>query len=110
MALVAGKNYNMKYTVQKIVMENSNVYNFLYENELLGHLIDTEDSRVLVQTSDISIIPIVESFNFSGNCWIVENEEYKLITLNPSPELEPLYEFKVVNLSDNLLIESEISE
>jgi len=97
----------MKYTVQKIVMENSNVYNFLYENELLGHLIDTEDSRVLVQTSDISIIPIVESFNFSGNCWLLEDGEYKLITLNPVPILEPIYEFKVINLSDNLLSESE---
>lgn len=100
----------MKYTVQKIVMKNSNVYNFLYENKLLGHVIDTEDSRVLVQTSDISIIPIVESFNFSGNCWLLEDGEYKLKTLNPSPELQPLYEFKVVNLSENLLVESEILE
>lgn len=100
----------MKYTVQKIVMENSNVYNFIYENELLGHLIDTEDSRVLVQTSDISIIPIAESFNFSGYCWLLENDEYKLITLNPSPELEPIYEFKVVNLVNNLLVESTTLE
>lgn len=91
-------------------MQNSNIYNFLYENELLGHLIETDDSRVLVQTSDISIIPVVESFNFSGECWLLENENYKLINLNSSPELEPLYEFKVVNLSDYLLVESEILE
>lgn len=100
----------MKYTVQKIIMQNSNIYNFLYENELLGHLIETDDSRVLVQTSDISIIPVVESFNFSGECWLLENENYKLINLNSSPELEPLYEFKVINLSDYLLVESEILE
>jgi hypothetical protein len=100
----------MKYTVQKIIMDNAVVYNFLYENELLGHLIDTEDSRVLVSAGDTSIIPIVESFNFSGNCWVLDEGEYKLYILNPSPELEPLYEFKVVNLEDNLLVESEISE
>jgi hypothetical protein len=100
----------MKYTVQKIIMQNSNIYNFLYENELLGHLIETDNSRVLVQTSDISIIPVVESFNFSGECWLLENENYKLINLNSSPELEPLYEFKVINLSDYPLVESEILE
>lgn len=98
----------MKYTIQKIVMENCIVYNFLYESELLGHIIETDDSRVLVQAGDYPIIPLVESFNFDGNCWLLENEEYKLITLKATPELEPLYEFKVINLSDNLLVESMI--
>jgi hypothetical protein len=97
----------MKYNVQKIIMKNTNVYNFLHESELLGHLIDNGDSQVLIPVSDISIIPIVESFNFSGDCWLIENGEYKLITLNPVPILEPIYEFKVINLSDNLLSESE---
>lgn len=98
----------MKYTIQKIVMENCIVYNFLYESELFGHIIETEDSKVLIQAGDFPIIPLVESFGFKGNCWLLENEEYKLITLTPTPELEPLYEFKVVNLCDNLLVESRI--
>jgi hypothetical protein len=98
----------MKYTIQKIVMENCNVYNFLYESELFGHIIETEDSRVLIQTSDFPIIPLVESFGFDGNCWLLEDEEYKLITLKATPGVEPIYEFKVVNLSDNLLVESMI--
>ena len=97
----------MKYNVQKIIMKNANVYNFLHENVLLGHLIDNGESQVLIQTSDISIVPIVESFNFSGDCWLLEDGEYKLVNLSPSPELEPIYEFKVINLSDNLLTESE---
>lgn len=100
----------MPYTVQKIIMKNSVVYNFLYESKILGHLIETEDSRVLVETSDIAITPIVESFGIEGDVWLLENEEYKLRTLNPSPEFEPNYNFKVINLSENLLIESEISE
>jgi len=97
----------MKYELQKIIMKNCTVYNFLYETRLLGHLMETDDSRVLVQTSDISIIPIAESFLFEGSCWLVENDEYKLITLNASPEFTPLYEYKVINLDENLLLESE---
>jgi len=91
-------------------MENCTVYNFLYENELLGHLIESEDSRVLVETSDTSIIPIAESFNVGGNVWLLEDGDYKLVTLNPSPEMQPIYEFKVINLPDLFLAESETSK
>lgn len=100
----------MKYNVQKVIMENCTVYNFLYKNELLGHLIESEDSRVLVETSDTSIIPIAESFNIGGKVWLLEDGDYKLVTLNPSPEMQPMYEFKVINLPDLFLTESEISE
>ena len=100
----------MKYNVQKVIMENCTVYNFLYENELLGHLIESEDSRVLVETSDTSIIPIAESFNIGGNVWFLEDGDYKLVTLNPSPEMQPIYEFKVINLPDLFLAESETSK
>lgn len=100
----------MKYNVQKVIMENCTVYNFLYENELLGHLIESEDSRVLVETSDTSIIPIAESFNIGGNVWLLEDGDYKLVTLNPSPEMQPIYEFKVINLPDLFLAESETSK
>jgi hypothetical protein len=100
----------MKYTIQKIIMENCTIYNFLYKNELLGHLIENQNSKVLVKTSDTPIIPIVEAFNISGDVWLLEDGDYKLRTLNGTSDFEPIFEFKVVNLSDNLLTESEISE
>ena len=95
----------MKYEIQKIIMENCTIYNFLYENRVLGHFIENDDSKVLVQTDEISIIPIAESFLFEGPCWLSENGEYKLIELNPSPELTPLYEFKSINLENYTLNE-----
>jgi len=100
----------MKYTVQKIIMENCTIYNFLYKDELLGHLLENENSRVLIETSDTPLIPIAESFNISGDVWLLEDGDYKLKTLNGTPAFEPIFEFKVVNLSDNFLTESEISE
>lgn len=91
-------------------MANNIVYNFLYENELIGHVLENDDSRVLVPVSDTSIVPVAESFGFDGPAWYLEEGEYKLITLSAATELKPIYEFKVINLSDYLLLQEETSE
>jgi hypothetical protein len=100
----------MKYDIQKVIMKNATIYNFLYENTILGHLIETDDSKVLIQSSDVPLQPIAESFGFEGTMWLFEDEDYKLTNLTPTPEFKPNYDFKVINLSENFLIEEEISE
>ena len=96
----------MRYDIQKIIMKNCTVYNILHESTLLGHIIENEDSKVLVQTDEIPIIPLVESFGFEGKFWLVENEDYKLVELKPTPDFIPLYEFKVINFDNYFLSES----
>lgn len=97
----------MKYELQKIVFNNCNVYNILFESNVIGHIIANEEKTILVQNDELSIIPIAESFGFGGNAYLAKEEGYEKIVLNPSPELKPLYEYKVVNLPEYSLKQLE---
>lgn len=86
-------------------MKNCVVYNILHEENILGHVLESADSNLLVQTSDIPIIPLAESFGFEGNYLIIEDLETKNVFLKSTPDFKPLYEFKTFNYSDYFLSE-----
>ena len=88
----------MKYDIQKVIMKNATIYNFLYEDTILGHLIETNDSKVLIQSSELPLKPIAESFGFGGQVWLFEDEDYKLTNLTPTPDFKPNYDFKVIKI------------
>jgi len=98
----------MGYELQKVILEKGNVYNIFFKSNLLGHVLVENDTMILVQTDEIPIIPLVESFGFSGEAYVSEGNKYSKICLNPAPELRPIYEYKVVNLPNCFLTESEI--
>ncbi|NBO36562.1 hypothetical protein EBU91_03360 [bacterium] len=98
----------MNYELQKIVLKNCSVYNILFEGSVLGHILMNENFSLLVQNDEIPIAPIVESFGFSGNVLLAKENGYESITLNPSEDLKAIYEFKVINLQDQILTEEVI--
>ena len=97
----------MSYELQKIIMKNCTVYNILHEGNILGHVLESPDSNLLVQTSDIPIIPLAESFGFEGNYLILNDTETVNVVLTPTPDFKPLYEFKTFNYSDYFLSETD---
>ena len=98
----------MNYKLQKVLLNDCSLYNILFENTVLGHVLVNEKFTILVQNDELSIVPIVESFGFSGDVLLAKEDGYEKITLNPSLELEPLYEYKVINLQNHSLTEEEI--
>jgi hypothetical protein len=97
----------MKYELQKIVLENCKVYNILFESNVLGHILVGGGKTILVPTDEISIVPIAESFGFDGPALVANENSYETVMLNGSPELKPIYEYKVVNLPDYSLNQLE---
>lgn len=100
----------MKYELQKIVMKNCDIYNVLFESNVLGHILLSENSNILVQVGDLDIISLAESFGFEGNFLLADGEEYKTVNLSPALDFSPLYEFKIINLNDYFLSEAKTSE
>ncbi|MEO5366010.1 MAG: hypothetical protein H7831_06590 [Magnetococcus sp. WYHC-3] len=98
----------MDYEIQKVIFKNCTVYNILHESNILGHVIQHENSNVLIQTDELPIIPLAESFGFQGHFYLATEDGYQSVNLNPTSEFKPLYEFKVINLEDHLLTESEL--
>ena len=86
--------------MQKILLKDCTVYNILFETNVLGHIISSGDSLFLIQTDELPIVPIAESFGFSGKAYLTIENTMDLVELNPASELKPLYEYKVVNLED----------
>lgn len=97
----------MGYELQKVILEKGNVYNIFFDSRLLGHVLIENDTMILAQTDEVPIIPLVESFGFSGEAYIAEHQGYSKIMLKGTPEFTPLYEYKVVNLPDCFLSEAE---
>jgi hypothetical protein len=91
----------MNYKLQKILLADCTVYNILFENKILGHVIVKNDNMTLIQTDDLNIVALAESFGFSGN-------GYHLVVLEETKELKPIYEYKVINLQDQFLTEEVI--
>jgi hypothetical protein len=97
----------MNYELQKIILSNCNVYNILFESNILGHIIVDEDTTLLVQNDEVSIIPIAESFGFGGEAYLANEEGFEKVVLHGTPETKPLYEYKVVNLPNYSLNQLE---
>ena len=97
----------MGYKLQKILLNNCDVYNILFEDRILGHIIVTEENTILVQNEDLNIVPLAESFGFHGKAYVSIENGYEEVILNDSSDLKPLYEYKVVNLQDQFLISEE---
>lgn len=95
----------MKYQVQKIILGDANIYNVLFESNVVGHIIVDNNEITLVQNDELSMIPIAENFGFAGNAFLAKEDKFESIVLNPSPELMPLCEYKAINLQDLLLTE-----
>lgn len=98
----------MGYELQKVILEKGNVYNIFFDSRLLGHVLIENDTMILAQTDEVPIIPLVESFGFAGEAHVAEPDGYSKINLKPTPEFTPLYEYKVLNLPECFLTESEI--
>jgi len=98
----------MDYQIQKIIFKNCTVYNILHESNVLGHVIQHENSNVLIQTDELPIIPLAESFGFQGHFYLASENGYESVELNPTDEFKPLYEFKVINFEDYSLNEAEL--
>lgn len=98
----------MGYKLQKILLSDCTVYNILFEDRVLGHVIRTDYNTVLVQNEDLNIVPLAESFGFSGKAFVSNENGYEEVILNKTTELTPLYEYKVVNLDNQSLILKEI--
>jgi hypothetical protein len=96
----------MNYEIQKIILKNCTVYNILLESELLGHVIEEENKNLLIQTSDLNIIPIAESLGFNGSFICEINDNYEIIKLNSSGVVP--VNFKVINLQEHFLNELDI--
>lgn len=96
----------MTYEIQKIILKNCTVYNILLESELLGHVIEEENKKLLVQTSKLNIIPIAESLGFDGSFVCENGEELKIVQLNSSGVVP--VNFKVINLQEHSLNELNI--
>ena len=96
----------MNYEIQKVIMKNCVIYNILHESTILGHIIESENSKVLVQADEVPIVPLAESFGFQGKFWLAANDEYKLVDLQATPDFKPLYEFKVMNFDNHFLSEA----
>lgn len=96
----------MKYELQKIVMKNCVVYNILHEGTILGHVLENENSNILIQVGDLPIVPLAESFGFEGTYLIINEDSEESVELNSTPDFKPIYEFKVFNYSDYFLSES----
>lgn len=97
----------MGYELQKVILEKGNVYNIFFDSNLLGHVLVENNTMILVQTDEIPIVPLAESFGFSGEAYVSEGDKYSKITLNGTSELQPIYEYKVLNLPNCFLTESE---
>ena len=95
----------MKYQVQKIILRDANIYNILFESNIVGHIIVENGEITLVENDELSMIPIAESFGFAGNAFLAREDKFESVVLNPSPELMPLCEYKAINLQDLLLTE-----
>lgn len=95
----------MQYELQKIILEKGNVYNILFDSNLLGHVLAEENSIILIQTDEMPIVPLAEAFGFSGEAYLATENGYSKIILNPTPELQPIFEYKVVNLPGSFLTE-----
>lgn len=95
----------MKYQVQKIILGDANIYNILFESNVIGHIIVENGEITLVENDELSIVPIAESFGFAGNAFLAKEDKFESVILNPSPELMPLCEYKAINLQDLLLTE-----
>lgn len=93
----------MNYELQKITLDNETVYNIIFESRLLGHVIIADEQIILVQTDELPIIPLAESFGFSGDAYLVNGDNESKVVLNGTPEFKPLYEYKVINLQGSLL-------
>jgi hypothetical protein len=98
----------MGYKLQKILLSDCTVYNIVFEDRVLGHLILTEHNTLLVQNEDLNIVPLAESFGFSGKAYIANENGYEEVMLNGNTDLAPLYEYKVINLDNQSLISEEI--
>jgi hypothetical protein len=98
----------MGYEIQKIVLKNCNVYTFLFESKIIGYILDNENSKILIQTTETPIIPIAESFGFSGNFLISDSySNYNLVKLEESEFNINPQNFKVVNLIEYSLSEKD---
>lgn len=95
----------MKYQVQKIILGDANIYNILFESNIIGHIIVENDKITLIENDELSMIPIAESFGFAGNAFLAKEDKLESIVLNPSPELMPICEYKAINFQDLLLTE-----
>jgi len=95
----------MNYQVQKIILKDASIYNILFEENVIGHIIVDNNEITLIQNDELSMIPIAESFGFSGKAYVAKENGFEQIVLNPSPELMPLCEYKTVNLPNLLLTE-----
>jgi len=87
-------------------MKNCVVYNILHESTILGHIIHDGTSKLIVSSTELPIIPIVESFGFEGKFLLAKNDTYEVVELKATPEFTPIFEFKVINLEDNFLTEA----
>ena len=96
----------MTYEIQKIILKNCVVYNILLESELLGHVIEEDNKKLLVQTTELNIIPIAESLGFDGSFICESNKEFKIVELNSSGVVP--VNFKVINLQEHSLNELNI--
>jgi hypothetical protein len=100
----------MKYQVQKILLKNCTVYNILFESNILGHVIDHPNSKIIVQTDELPIIPIAESLGFEGDFYAANKDGYELVNLKSTDDLKPIYEYKIINLQDYFLNEEVTSK
>jgi hypothetical protein len=98
----------MEYKLQKILLNNCNVYNILFEDNILGHVLINDENTIVIQTDELSIVPIVESFGFSGEALLADENGYQTVMLKGNLDLAPLYEYKVIDLQDQFLTEEEI--
>ena len=96
----------MTYEIQKIILKNCVVYNILLESELLGHVIEEDNKKLLVQTTELNIIPIAESLGFDGSFICESNKKFKIVELNSSGVVP--VNFKVINLQEHSLNELNI--
>jgi hypothetical protein len=98
----------MNYEIQKVIFKNCTVYNILHESNILGHVIEHENSNVLIQTDELPIVPIAESFGFQGHFYLGSEDGYESVNLTPTSEFKPLCEFKVINFDHYSLNEVEL--
>ena len=98
----------MNYRLQKILLADCTVYNILFENKVLGHVIVENDNMTLIQTEDLNIVALAESFGFSGKAYMADETGYYPVVLQETKDLKPIYEYKVINLQDQILTEEVI--
>jgi hypothetical protein len=88
-----------------MVLKDANIYNILFESNIIGHIIIDQNEITLIENDELSLIPIAESFGFSGTAYLAKENGFEQVILKPSPELMPLCECKTINLPNLLLTE-----